>query len=334
MALDRNLLSKIAELNEQGFTQYQIASKLSKSQSTISRHLKILSRKRTKSSYSQEAEERDIKQAAIELCERYDSLKDAKVFKFKELEEPTSLTYHKALGDCAAGYIDSNVLANNQRILLGGGKTVFCTANALMERRLDVNIEPIMMIRGMGLDEGKIPPWVNAISMATKYWILQKWEQAIPQYLDEMDGEDLAQKIFEMKEKPSIKDAIERISDPDVVLFSAGPLHKLSALSKLAEKIGIEYYELEKKGVVGAICHTLIDKDGNAFKDKNLHEMTITIPLDRLKELSKDKKRHIVLIAGGIFKYEIIKTVIDAGYCNVLITDDSTAQWLIDEKNK
>jgi len=60
MALDRNLLSKIAELNEQGFTQYQIASKLSKSQSTISRHLKILSRKRTKSSYSRKYDKKII----------------------------------------------------------------------------------------------------------------------------------------------------------------------------------------------------------------------------------------------------------------------------------
>ena len=49
---------------------------------------------------------------------------------------------------------------------------------------------------------------------------------------------------------------------------------------------------------------------------------------DRLQQLSKRKDARVILVAGGEEKRRIVKQVLEAGLCNVLITDVESARHL------
>ena len=95
---------------------------------------------------------------------------------------------------------------------------------------------------------------------------------------------------------------------------------KAGALSKN------DFLYLKMHGAVGDILCHFFDKQGNVLASP-LEERLVTTPLDILKSLT-----NVTAVAAGKNKREAIKGALALGYIDILITDEDTAQWLIDSK--
>jgi lsr operon transcriptional repressor len=73
------------------------------------------------------------------------------------------------------------------------------------------------------------------------------------------------------------------------------------------------------------LCH-FIDKEGNLV-DSNIESRLLTTPLDKLRSL-----KNVIGVAAGDEKVDAIKAVLKGGYIDVLITDESTALKLLENK--
>ena len=95
---------------------------------------------------------------------------------------------------------------------------------------------------------------------------------------------------------------------------------KAGALSKN------DFLYLKMHGAVGDILCHFFDKQGNVLTTP-LEERLVTTPLDVLKSLA-----NVTAVAAGKNKREAIKGALAMGYIDIFITDEDTAQWLIDNK--
>jgi deoxyribonucleoside regulator len=336
MVMDKDeLKNKVCEkYSKENLTQRQLAAIFNLSQTTIFRYIQEGRDKGLVEAYHEPKKPNIYSEISSAICEKYD-LKDIIIFHPLDLETDTGVTYFQELGKLTAKYLDQYIKVKrfepNFQISVAHGRSVHYTIKALTERRARLNVDPLMLIRGLGVEAGKIPAWVNAISLCLKYWKDQKWEQIIPQNLEDIKGEELLQTANRMLEKDIVKRALSRIGNSNIILQGVGPLYREATFARVAKKLGLEYYELEKMGITGSICHTPVDQNGKPVTLLNLQNLAITIPLDRLRELSRDKSRHIILIAGGEEKFEIIKTTLEGRYCNVLATDENIASRLLSD---
>lgn len=70
-----------------------------------------------------------------------------------------------------------------------------------------------------------------------------------------------------------------------------------------------------------------MDETGKAVAP-NLESRLMSTPLEQLKKL-----KNVIGVAGGLEKVEVILAVLQGGYLDVLITDERTAQALLERSN-
>lgn len=88
-----------------------------------------------------------------------------------------------------------------------------------------------------------------------------------------------------------------------------------------------DFVYLKMKGAVGDILCHFLDKDGNLV-ETDIEDRLISTPLSNLRTLN-----NVIGVAAGENKVEAIKAVLNGGYVDILITDESTAIKLL-EKNQ
>jgi deoxyribonucleoside regulator len=234
------------------------------------------------------------------------------------------------LGEAAASYVE-RILKSGSHVAVDHGRSVFYTVKALNEGRKYVVVAPLMPFRGLGVEEGKIPSWVNAVHLAAKFWMDQPWNQVIPQYLEPLEGKDLFDVTKQMRSSRAVEEALAKINLSNVVLLSVGVKRPHATVAKLAERAGIPYAQLLEKGFAGTICHTPVDDTGRPIGGLGLDKLAISIDLKQLRKLASDTNRDIILIAGGEKKLDMIKAAITQRYANVLVTDEIVAERLLSQ---
>jgi deoxyribonucleoside regulator len=108
-------------------------------------------------------------------------------------------------------------------------------------------------------------------------------------------------------------------------LYSAGPVEGSSVLVDSGYLSSDDLAELRRKGATGDVLGHFIDANGLPV-DPDLDERTIGIGLDRLRSADV-----AIAVIAGASKHDICRTVVTSGLCSVLVTDELTAQHLIDE---
>lgn len=135
-----------------------------------------------------------------------------------------------------------------------------------------------------------------------------------------MSSEDMAVRTYN---EPSVKVIFDLAKTANHILVGIGSITENATV--LQENIiTIDQMEiLKRKGAVGDILGQFFDKDGNKL-DADIHTRIMAVDINRLKG-----QDNVIGVAGGDRKIKAIRGALQGGYLNTLITDESTAQQLI-----
>src|SRR5699024_8666202 len=109
----------------------------------------------------------------------------------------------------------------------------------------------------------------------------------------------------------------------NIALFTVGTVRDTSLLFKLGF-FNDEEKERIKHSAVGNICSRYYNEKGEV-SDQTINHRTIGIELDTLKEIANS-----MLVAGRDHKITAIRGALEGHLSNILITDQYTAQALLD----
>jgi DNA-binding transcriptional regulator LsrR (DeoR family) len=88
-------------------------------------------------------------------------------------------------------------------------------------------------------------------------------------------------------------------------------------------KVGLDLKTLKGKGGVGVINYNNFDGLG-----QQIGEYFLSVSIQDLREMSRNAEKNVVLVAGGLHKFEAIKVALTTRMFNMLVTDHRTAQKL------
>lgn len=122
-----------------------------------------------------------------------------------------------------------------------------------------------------------------------------------------------------------VRDVLDTARRADTFLFSAGSVDTDSVHEAAGYLTASQLEDLRRCGAVGDVLGRFVDSTGTPA-DPELDARTVGIELDELR----DAKNAIAVISGAA-KHDICRTVVSTGLCTVLVTDELTAQHLVDE---
>lgn len=125
-----------------------------------------------------------------------------------------------------------------------------------------------------------------------------------------------------MKEK-SVRDIVSMTELSDYTVVGIGAPDTSATIIKTNQISEHDLVLLKMNGAVGDILSQFYDKDGVKI-ESHLHSRLITVQLESLKE-----KNNVIGVAGGQSKVMSMHAALNAGYIDILITDEMTAESLL-----
>ncbi|MBT2649864.1 sugar-binding transcriptional regulator [Bacillus sp. ISL-34] len=307
---DSRLLVKVAHMYyEEGATQSQIADEVGVSRSLISKYLS-------------KARELGIVEIVIH---------DDKIHPYRQLEGKIERLYSlrevvcipnlggesskSRLGAAASKYL-LRVLKNGQTVGVSAGTTLHEVAKSLTSPQSYPSVTFVPLVGGMGNERMDIHANHIVAQLAERIQAQYKLLHA-PVMVDSKE----AKEIF-MRQN-SILNVFELATRSDIAIVGIGgtPEHSTMVNSYLGQD---HKGYFDQGDVVGDICYNFINKNGQAA-DSSWNEKIITLDLERLKEIPL-----VVGVACGLEKVQAIKASLEGKLIQVLITDEETAQALLD----
>ncbi len=123
---------------------------------------------------------------------------------------------------------------------------------------------------------------------------------------------------------PDIRDTLDLARRASLAVYSVGTLDEEATLIRLGYVSPAEQAFLRERGAVGDIACRWIDVWGNPV-DPPPTINPVSLPLDDLKNIPKR-----LAIAGGDLKREALLGTLRGSYATTLVTDDSTAAYLLE----
>ncbi|MGF2947765.1 sugar-binding transcriptional regulator [Microbacterium alcoholitolerans] len=118
---------------------------------------------------------------------------------------------------------------------------------------------------------------------------------------------------------------LDQAASANTFLFTAGPCDPASAHVENGYLSTDDIAELAGRGAVGDVLGRYIDADGNIV-DPQLDARTVGVALKQVRDAPRS-----IYVTAGAPKHDIARTVVSNGLCSVLVTDESTAQALLEE---
>ena len=308
---ERRLMVKIARLYYfDGWTQAEIARKHNVSRPLISKILGNARKEGIVDIYI-----KDETALTVELEEKLEEkykLKEVIVVSAMNL---TDQMVKRQIGRTAASYVSKN-LDGIKNIAISWGSTILAFVEEYpYERRNDIHVVPI--IGGMGYDH------VHLHSNQLAYQLSQKMG-ANCSYLYApamVENIELKEKLIHSKE---IAHVLESGRNVDMAIVGIGSPFKNSTLVKMGYLEEDDLKSLRRAGAVGNIGSSFFNVEGKEI-DHPINESFIGLTIDEIKKIPK-----VIGIAEGPHKLESIEAALKGGLLDVFITDEQTAQSLID----
>lgn len=309
-----DLIEKIAYLYyAENLAQDQIAGELGISQAQVSRHLK--------KALEQKIVTISIKKPYLaklerDLCSKL-KLKDVRLV-FSKKEE-TFLHYR--LGQELARYFQ-DVTKEGFKVALSGGRTITQFVDALPPRPFGLKLFPLTL-----WTSGEFVESVNPVILISILYSKFSPKATCLRYeLPPVEKYDEVKRYIEH----NIRETIKEFATLDMVITGVGDIEdSANPFFHLAKDAHIKASDIRKAGVVGNIfCHA-INHDGEKIRTGFEGYFTELLSFDRLKKLTADKTKFVILASGGVRRFKAIKACSKAGLFNVLITDSDTAEELL-----
>lgn len=282
-------------------TQQQISEFLGISRMRV---VKLLNKARTTGTIQFKIKDDSANRMQLEkkLAETYD-LKDT----FIVSEPPNEINTNENIARAAAMYIN-NRLEDNAFINMGYGDT----QSRILNNLATMVEHPISVVSLTGGVNFYLPNNMSSIFNAKLYLIPSPLLVSSTEVVDAIKNEESVSYISRMAQLSSLS------------VVGIGSMSKSATVLKSGILSENDLLYLKLKGAVGdVLCH-FVDKDGNLV-DSNIESRLITTPLDKLRSL-----KNVIGVAAGNDKVDAIKAVMNGGYIDILITDESTALQLLD----
>ena len=219
----------------------------------------------------------------------------------------------QVIGNAAGSYLGSQ-LKNDMSVGVGWGKTLRHSLRSVPRR----NYEALSVVSLMGglTQSSLVNPHETAshladIVSAKCYYV------AAPALTDSEATRDVLLK------QSMVRDVFERGANVDLALLSVGELTSPNTMIQLGLISNTEATSLLKAGAVGDICGHWIDEQGQLV-DHPINRRVIALPLQRLKNIPQ-----LIIASGGRNKVDVLVGALRAGFANVLVTDETSAQLIM-----
>lgn len=127
-----------------------------------------------------------------------------------------------------------------------------------------------------------------------------------------------------MKQENSLKEIYDMTQLAAMTIVGIGGINDNATVINAGILNKNDFLLLGLQGAVGDLLSQFIDKDGNVV-DNELHDRLISTSLDSLRDF-----KNVIGVSAGDEKISAINAVLKGGYLNVLITDENTANKLLD----
>ncbi len=124
----------------------------------------------------------------------------------------------------------------------------------------------------------------------------------------------------------TVADVLARAATASAYLYSAGVADASSVLVDSGYLTPDDVTELVRKGAVGDVVGRYIDADGNIV-DPGLDERTVGLGLDELRSSAT-----AIFVVAGSSKHDVARAIVMSGLCTVLVSDESTARALLEDR--
>lgn len=286
-------------------TQQQISDFLGISRMRV---VKLLNKARTSGTIQFKIKDDSANRMQLEkkLAETY-NLKDT----FIVSSPPSEINTNENIARAAAMYI-KNRLEDNAFINMGYGDT----QSRILNNLATMVEKPISVVSLTGGVNFYLPNNMSSIFNAKLYLIPSPLLVSSKEVVDAIKNEASINDISRMAQLSSLS----------VVGIGSMSKNATTLKSGILSKNDLLYLKL--KGAIGDILCHFVDKDGNLV-DSNIESRLITTPLDTLHSL-----KNVIGVAAGDDKVDAIKAVLNGGYIDILITDESTALQLLENNLK
>ncbi|HCM27523.1 MAG TPA: sugar-binding protein [Treponema sp.] len=133
---------------------------------------------------------------------------------------------------------------------------------------------------------------------------------------------EMAQAI---RNETSVNEIFRMVQLASVTVVGIGAMHENSTIFSTGTLNRNDLHLLRMKGAVGDILSHFVDKDGNLIPNF-IEDRLIGLSLEKLKELN-----NVIGVAAGLEKVDAIRAVLRGRYLDVLITDSSVAEKLLED---
>ncbi len=218
----------------------------------------------------------------------------------------------RMIGDAAGALLDV-LIQDGQCISVGWGRTLSASIKQMRTRQLkDGSVVSLMggLTRGSETNAFEVSTELAKTLGADCYYV------TAPIYCPSIESREI------LLTHSGVNEVMERARRSDVAIVSCGdltPRTKLTTIYSVRERLP----ELKDIGAIGEILGTFLDAQGFAV-DHPLNQSVIAMPPADLKAIPNS-----ILISGGLYKAEIIRAILSAGYVNCLVTDEAVAERLV-----
>ena len=126
----------------------------------------------------------------------------------------------------------------------------------------------------------------------------------------------------------SVFSILQKGIESDIALFTGGAFGHRNALYRAGYLGEGDLKELSAKGAVGDVASHIIDKNGELC-DRELDARTLSVPFESLKNIDWR-----ICVGQGYSKVDCLTAVLRSGICNVLITNEETAGWILERTDR
>jgi deoxyribonucleoside regulator len=130
-----------------------------------------------------------------------------------------------------------------------------------------------------------------------------------------------------LEEDPIIERVLQLAMQADVVCFSMGGINHQSVLLSNGYLDEADMDRLKDAGAVGDILGRFVDENGRII-DEAIDDRTVGMRLEHLKT-----KQQAIGVVAGEDKQRVAVAALKAGYVSVIITDEATALYALENRN-